>query len=528
MPKLNPDDSLIGAQLGDYILTRMLATGGMARVYEGIDHKLKRHAAIKVLDSDKLSTDLTLRQRFLREARAIARLEHPNIITIYQYGEQDGIYFLAMKLIRGNDLAHELSHLRQAGERMEVTKALLILEQIAGALDVAHAANIVHRDIKPSNILLDQTHHAILTDFGLVFQPSVDTTSGASFGTPRYIAPEQAMSSSNALPQSDLYSLGVIAYQMLVGQTPFTGDSPLELALAHISAPPPPPRSLNPDIPEAAERELLKALEKDPDKRHATATEFVSALKRAYAHDSPSSTALVLSPIQALQIVDERDEELPTSIMPTPAPLQRRRKRLPYIPVAVVATILTLIAAVLLLPGGDNSGAVQQPTQAATEGVAATSTTSVALLTPPTSAPTQAQAALVSSEGEMIVLRMVYSDSVFALINPNERDLETSALRFERGADLFDGSNIVRQVLPAGTCFRLQLQGRQNPLPPDCERLHAETLPPDPQRFFWRAKDGSAEAFEVYYAGQLLTTCPTVERGTELECSLTLTVPPAG
>ncbi|CAG0959662.1 hypothetical protein ANRL2_00745, partial [Anaerolineae bacterium] len=328
------------------------------KVYEGVDNKLRRHAAVKVLDDDKLSSDITLTERFQREARAIAQLDHPNIIPIYQYGEQDGVYFLAMKLIRGNDLAHELSHLRHAGERMDVKITLHILEQIAAALDIAHAANIIHRDIKPSNILLDQMHHAILTDFGLVFQPSIDTTSGTSFGTPRYIAPEQAMSSGGALPQSDLYSLGVIAYQMLVGQTPFAGDSPLELALAHISKPPPPPRSINPGMPEAAERELLKVLAKDPADRHATAGEFVSALKHAYEAEDARNHAPAL--IESPAIIDEDEGDLPpTGIMPAPPPQPRQQQpvsRASRAPLWVGIALLAAAAVLLIVVNGGSAG----------------------------------------------------------------------------------------------------------------------------------------------------------------------------
>ena len=537
MPKLNPDDSLIGAQLGDYVLTRVLATGGMARVYEGVDHRLKRHAAVKVLDDDNLSTDVTLRQRFQREARAIAQLEHPNIITIYQYGEQDGVYFLAMKLIRGNDLGHELSHLRQAGERMDVARTLMILEQIAAALDVAHAANIVHRDIKPSNILLDQSERAILTDFGLVFQPSVDTTSGASFGTPRYIAPEQAMSSSNALPQSDLYSLGVIAYQMLVGQTPFAGESPLELALAHISTPPPPPRSIDPDIPEAAERELLKALEKDPDKRHATATEFVSALKHAYGVSGAESVALAISPPRMPQVAHEHhprpeyDEELvPTSILPAPpVPLPQKRRTIPFLPVAAVVVLAVVMGGILLLTERDFESAGQMPPSETEQiesamriGVTATPSRPIA----PTEAPSVPVP--VSSDVEVVPIRLVYSETVFAIVNGNEFDLSTNTLRFERDQEHYSGEAIVRQKVPAGSCFRLQMQGRQNPLPSGCGQLDAEILLPDPLRFFWRTMPESSDTFDVYYEGRLIATCPTVERGSERECLLTLTAPPAG
>src|SRR5664279_1303309 len=161
----------------------------MARIYEAIDRRLGRQAAVKVLEAnpDNHYDDEAMPMRFQREARAVARLEHDHIITIYQYGEQDGLYFIAMKLVRGGDLAQELARLRRNGERMDVRRGLRILEQVASALDFAHAAQIIHRDVKPSNILLDANDRATLTDFGLVIQRTLDSTLGTAFGTPRYI-----------------------------------------------------------------------------------------------------------------------------------------------------------------------------------------------------------------------------------------------------------------------------------------------------------------------------------------------------
>jgi serine/threonine protein kinase len=237
-------DPLIGQQLGDYRLSSLLAAGGMARIYKGTDHKLQRQAAVKVLEQVQIASDTTLTQRFRREARAVAALEHENIITIYQYGEEAGVYFLAMKLIRGKDLAAELKRLQRGGKRMPVERVLHICEQVAAALDYAHAAGIIHRDVKPSNILLDKDDKAVLTDFGLVLRAAAETTMGTAFGTPRYIAPEQAVSSNKAMPQSDIYALGVILYEMLTGQTPFNGETPMQIALSHISDAPPPLRSL--------------------------------------------------------------------------------------------------------------------------------------------------------------------------------------------------------------------------------------------------------------------------------------------
>ncbi|MCA9893438.1 MAG: serine/threonine protein kinase, partial [Anaerolineae bacterium] len=266
-------DDLIGKVLGDYRLERKLTSGGMSHVYIGIDDKLGRRAAVKVLTPEFQDQDDMLKVRFSREAKAVAQLEHDNIITIYQYGEVDGMYFLAMRYIDGPDLSDVVKDYRARKELMPVERALAILEQVAIALDYAHARGIVHRDVKPSNVLLGHDDKAVLTDFGLVLWSDLDNTLGTAFGTPRYISPEQATDSQLAVPQSDIYSLGVMVYEIFTGHHVFVGNNAMEVALAHIHEMPTPPRVHNPRISGDAQNEILKALAKDPDDRHETAVE---------------------------------------------------------------------------------------------------------------------------------------------------------------------------------------------------------------------------------------------------------------
>lgn len=297
LPDNRRENSYLGLQLGDYTLLRLITDGGTSHIYEGEDPRLSRRAAVKVLDPDRLAADSTLSRRFLREARAAAGLEHSNIIRIYQFGEQAGIYFLAMQLVRGRDLSQELKRMRATGHRIAVPRVLHIMSQVAAALDYAHTHNLVHRDVKPSNILLDQGDHAILSDFGLVMMEAIDATQGTAFGTPRYMAPEQAVSSRHAVPQSDIYSLGVILYEALTGEPPFSGKNPLDLAMKHLRAVPRPPRELNSAIPPGVEAEILRALTKEPEERHATATEFMSAVQSYYTNPvvvTPDETASVV------------------------------------------------------------------------------------------------------------------------------------------------------------------------------------------------------------------------------------------
>ncbi|MFN8527829.1 MAG: protein kinase [Anaerolineae bacterium] len=278
-------DPLIGRMLGDYRVIDILGRGGMARVYRGYDPKLERYAAIKVIDAHLLNSqenEEEYRARFRREARAIARLNHPNIVSIYQYGEVDALYYMAMVFIEGRDLGHILKENAQRGLRLGVPQILRIIGDTASALDYAHQGGVIHRDVKPSNIMVTPDGHAVLTDFGLALSVP-EGSIGNTFGSAHYIAPEQAVSSAQAVPQSDLYSLAIVLYQMLTGKVPFDDPSAMSVALKHISDPPPPLRRYAPDIPPAVEQVVLKALEKDVKKRYSDGQSLVAALEMAFA-----------------------------------------------------------------------------------------------------------------------------------------------------------------------------------------------------------------------------------------------------
>ncbi len=274
--------NLVGKKLGDYKIVEKLATGGMSYLYIGVDEALDRRAAIKVLTPDIAADDASLTERFKREAKAIANLEHPHIIPIYQFGEHEDLYFIAMRFVEGRDFSDVINGYHRSGKDVDMSVALDILEQVAQALDYSHSQGIVHRDVKPSNILIDESGRAWLTDFGLVLWASVDKSLGTAFGTPRYISPEQATDSQAAVPQSDVYSLGVIMYELVTKRMLFKGQTPMEMAISHITEKPTPPSQHNSSLPKPIETEILKALEKEPTLRHKTATEFITALKQAY------------------------------------------------------------------------------------------------------------------------------------------------------------------------------------------------------------------------------------------------------
>src|SRR5258708_22537424 len=292
-------DPLLGKQLGDYVIQGLLGRGGMARVYKGYDDRLQRYAAVKVINSDFNAADQgEYAERFRREARVIAGLHHPNIVGVVQFGEYESHYYMAMVFIEGKDLRQILKEHADRGTRLPYEDVLNVIRGISSALDYAHSRGVIHRDIKPSNIMLDTENRAVLTDFGLALSIQ-EGTLGDTFGSAHYIAPEQAVSSAKAVPQSDLYSLGICLYEMLVGQVPFDDPSAMSVALKHLNDAPPPPHLFNPQLAPAIERVVLKVLDKDPNSRYASGALLTQALEIAMRTDATESTVTVQVPRQA-------------------------------------------------------------------------------------------------------------------------------------------------------------------------------------------------------------------------------------
>lgn len=307
-------DPFIGHRLGDYKIVDILGRGGMARVYRGYDERLNRYAAVKVIDAALLSGgEEEYRLRFLREARAIAALDHPAIVSVYQFGEFEGLYYMAMKFIEGRDLGQILKE--TGGVSLTHAAILRIVRDVAAALDYAHAAGVIHRDVKPSNIMIARDGHAILTDFGLALSVP-EGSIGNTFGSAHYIAPEQALSSAQAVPQSDLYSLGVVIYQMFTGRVPFDDPSAMTVALKHLSDPPPPPRTFNPNISVEVERVILRALEKEIDKRYESGAQLVYALEMALGLGAPAFSEPI--PFSASEFIS--GSSISTRAMPSVSP----------------------------------------------------------------------------------------------------------------------------------------------------------------------------------------------------------------
>lgn len=290
---------LIGKQLASFRIEHLLGQGGMAEVYFGRDLNLQRPVAIKVM-SARFRDDPAYAERFISEARAVAAWRHEHIVQVYYAGEQDGLYYFVMEYIDGLDLATLLKQYAAARELIPHADVIRIGRAVASALDYAHARGVIHRDVKPANVMIASDGRVVLMDFGLALQVQRGSI-GEVFGTPHYVAPEQARNSAEARPQSDIYSLGIMMYEMLTGVVPFDDPSPTAVALQHLTMPPPSPRSINPALNEATEAALLQALAKDPAARYTTATAFLDVLEAAInrADGLPAST-LTLPPQRSI------------------------------------------------------------------------------------------------------------------------------------------------------------------------------------------------------------------------------------
>ncbi|MCK6624496.1 MAG: protein kinase [Anaerolineae bacterium] len=283
-----------GENVGPYRVIEQLGSGGMATVFKAYHPALDRYVAIKILHP-AFKADPQFFERFQREARIVAKLEHPHIIPVYDFNEHHGEPYLVMRFVEGETLKPEMS-----GKLLPAAEILRLLRPICSALSYAHQQGVLHRDIKPSNIMVTTDGHIFLTDFGLarMVQAGESTLSqDMMIGTPQYISPEQAQGISQLDGRTDIYSLGVVLFEMFTGRVPFSADTPFATIHDHIYTPLPLPRTINPAIDPAVERLLLKALAKDPNDRFATADELLTALEKTLNPPAvPSSTARAVQP----------------------------------------------------------------------------------------------------------------------------------------------------------------------------------------------------------------------------------------
>jgi len=271
--------SLTGKTLGKYQIIERLGRGGMAEVYKAYHPQLERYAAVKVLHGF-LAEGEDFQTRFQREAKAIAALRHPNIVQIYDIDTDDENYYMVMEFIDGGTLKDRLI---QAKGPLAIEEMAHIFREVASALDYAHRKGVLHRDIKPANVLLDESGRVVLTDFGIarIVSETQFTVTGTLVGTPAYMSPEQGKGMSIASP-SDIYSLGIILYEMVTGKVPFDADTPLAVIHKHINEPLPSPRTIRDDIPQVLEAVIVKALAKEAEDRYQSAAEMIDAAENAF------------------------------------------------------------------------------------------------------------------------------------------------------------------------------------------------------------------------------------------------------
>jgi eukaryotic-like serine/threonine-protein kinase len=288
-------DPLIGRQFANYKIESVLGRGGMAMVYFARDVSLQRPVAVKVIDA-QYRQNVSFAQRFISEARSVAEWRHENIIQVYYADQEDDLYYFVMEYIDGLDLEELLRDYADEGELMPHHDVIQIGEAIASAIDYAHEKAVVHRDIKPSNVMISSDNRVVLTDFGLALDMQQGSL-GEIFGTPHYVSPEQARRSADAVPQSDIYSLGIMLYEMLTGVVPFDDPSAASIALQHLATPPPSPRSLNPDLNQDTEDVLLRVLAKEPADRYSSATELMEELEKALQQPADMLATAELPPL---------------------------------------------------------------------------------------------------------------------------------------------------------------------------------------------------------------------------------------
>jgi tRNA A-37 threonylcarbamoyl transferase component Bud32 len=345
-------ENLLGKTLGQYRIIAKIGQGAMASVFKAYQPSLDRYVALKVLPTSFAAENPIFIERFQREARAIAKLHHPNILPVYDFGIDKDYSYIVMRYVEG---AQTLVHVM--AQSLTYERMVDLLGQVAEALDYAHSHNIIHRDVKPSNILVD-SRWVLLSDFGLVKILGAKThltETGSSIGTPAYTSPEQAKGLV-VDHRTDIYALGVILYEMLTGTIPHNDPTPLTILLKRITEPPIPPRTLNPNIPENVEQVILRAIDPYPEKRYNQATDMIAALKLAMVDGtlleplvkgSSKGTTMGTVPFApAADSQEDRPENKQTLVLPNLEPAAAKKRILPYgLLLAAVAGIALIIMA---------------------------------------------------------------------------------------------------------------------------------------------------------------------------------------
>jgi len=358
---------LAGENVGPYRILAQLGQGGMATVFKAYHAALDRHVAIKVLHP-AFKEDPQFLQRFHREAKVVAKLEHPNIIPIYDFSEHKGQPYLVLKYIEGETLKARL-----ARGTLAVQEAVDVIQAVGTALNYAHKQGVLHRDVKPSNILLSEDGRIYLADFGLarMAELGASTLSGDMLiGTPFYISPEQGSGNSELDERTDIYSFGIVLYEMIVGKVPFTADTPFSIIHDHIYTPLPLPSAVNPSVPEEVEIVLLKALSKNPQDRFSSGREMAEAFIESLQSMDQSNLTKALGALPVIGInTQQQAEGVQVSAMEAEIePVQETTRKTPitgWVWIALGLTISCMAIAAILTTGSKAQESDVLPTESA-------------------------------------------------------------------------------------------------------------------------------------------------------------------
>jgi serine/threonine protein kinase len=546
-------DPMIGMQLANFKIERLLGQGGMAMVYFGQDIKLHRPVAIKVLDK-RYKNHPAYAGRFVNEARMMAKWHHENIIQIYYADDAQGFPYYVMEYVDGQDLGAILESQQDEGTLMPHAEVIRIGKAVASALDYAHRHGVVHRDVKPSNILLSKDGRILLGDFGMALEVR-DGSMGNIFGTPHYISPEQAKRSADAVPQSDIYSLGVIMYEILTGVVPFNDSSPANIALQHISQNPPAPSSINTNLSPAVETVLLKVLEKGIKERYQTGMKFMDALEEAL-NASGSMKKASLPPLPVGVPTIHRSEHHPeqrsrqtaekqqTPVLKMPATVRASApapKRTYW--VWIILLLFFGFGGFFLLKNGFNLPAFFSPPPSTTNAAASLSApspalptetqapsptvTSTATLVPPTAtiepSPTIVLTPTVKyPEGAHYTL--FYNETSFFILNRSYDRRSISGFTFQKlngdgtlGADIFEGHRWETpyvDYLPRNFCADISIYGDEDPPylnPVECQQNGSiqtvQTRFDRPEKILFWVPKGDATQFLVFWLNEEVARC---------------------
>jgi len=553
-------DPMIGQQLANFRVERLLGQGGMATVYYGLDISLQRPVAIKVIDKRYRNVP-AYTTRFINEARMMAKWRHENLIQIYYAGEKQGYSYYVMEYVDGEDLSTVMSAYAEDDTQMPNEDVLRIGNAIASALDYAHGQGVIHRDVKPSNVMIAKDGRVLLGDFGMALEVS-DGSMGNIFGTPHYISPEQAKRSADAVPQSDLYSLGIILYEALTGAVPFHDSSPASIALLHITQPPPPLRSIKPEISPAVEAVILRALEKKPQNRYQSGAKLMSALDEAFRSKS-SSPKMSLPPLPVgvptgrhdPVSIEKMTKNIAAPIVNLPVETQKTQKKNKWVFLLALLLFLGIggwyftksglfsmgfvPASTLTSPAPTLTVEPVQPTQTLTQPSATPIPQIIVPSAVPTASPTIApveSTAAVSTQSSSVPivgvptikypngnnLTLFWNDTSFHMLNRSSVSRSLSGFAFERldkndlPTDKFPGYRLENRrfkYLPSKNCVSIKTYMDEDPPyidPADCHGSYASIIQPskadEPELFFWAQQVDSTQ-FRVLWLGAEVARC---------------------